>query len=459
MDKKGIYGLFAAVVILISTLFLPAPEGMTEAGKNTLGILIAALILWTTEAVPIAITAIGLVIMQYIYGIADLNTAIKAFMSSVIFFVIASFGFSAAIMKTPLAARMARWLLAKAGRDARKVILAFVTGTAVLSSFVSNVPATALFMGLALGVLSPLGAKPGSSRLGKALMIAIPFGAMIGGIATPAGSSINILVLYLLETYAQTRITFVDWMVFGIPVTLMLIPISTYIIVKIFKPEPIEIDISEIFSCEKAGLSTTEKKVLAIIGLLMFFWIISAWIPAIDITVVAVLGLIALFMPGINVLTWDEFVPEVGWDAVLMIGGVTSIGAAVVDSGLSAWFMNEVLNSLAGLSVTALTFIVGLLINFLHLVLPIAPALVAVSIQPLSDFSSVIGISPAVFGITTAFLAGCCLLLPLDAVPLITYNKKFYSMWDMFKAGFFTSIIWVAITALWVPFAAKVLGY
>ncbi len=460
MDSKKLTSLIGAMLILLGILIIPPPEGLGVAGRNTLGLLIAALLLWTTEAIPLAITALALIILQPVYGIADINTSFKEFISPVIFFVIASYGISAAIMKTPLASRMARWLLIKAGNSTWKIVLAFSTGTAVISTFVSNVPTAALFMGLAMSILNKLGAKPGSSRLGKALMIAIPFGAMIGGIATPAGSSVNILALYMLEKYAHISITFLDWIYFGLPIAAVMIPISSFVIVKIFKPEPLGHDVIDLFKeDEQKSLSIMEKKVLIILGLIMAFWLASTWVSVIDITMVAVAGLVAFFLPGINILEWDEFSSQVGWDAVIMIGGVTSIGSAVVTSGLSSWFLNEILQNLVGLGLVPLTALVGMIINLLHLLLPIGPAIVAVAIQPLSDLSVLIGVSPAILATTTAFMAGCCMLLPLDAVPLITYNKKFYTMWDMFKAGFITSTIWVLVTAAWVPFAASLIGY
>lgn len=408
-----------------------------------------------------AVTALALIILQPVYGVADLNDAFKEFISPVIFFVIASYGISASIMKTPLAYRMAKWLLVKAGNNTAKIILAFTIGPAVLSAFVSNVPAAALFMGLALSILDALGAKPGSSRLGKALMIAIPFGAMIGGIATPAGSSINILVLYLLDKYVHVNISFLDWIFFGLPIAVVMVPISSYVIVKVFKPEALGLDVAAVLKGmdTQKHLTLTEKKVITILGLMMIFWLASTWITAINITMVAIAGLILFFVPGINVLSWDEFSPEVGWDAVIMIGGVTSIGAAVVSSGLSTWFLNEILQNLVGLGVVPLTALIGMIINLLHLLLPIGPAIVTISIQPLADLSVLAGISPAIFAITTAFLAGCCMLLPLDAVPLITYNKKFYTMWDMFKSGLITSTVWVLVTAVWVPVVAFLTGY
>ncbi|MDX9871503.1 MAG: SLC13 family permease [Clostridia bacterium] len=459
MNKKTL-GLIATVVVLAGVLLMPVPEGMTPAGRNCLGVLLAALILWTTEAIPVAVTALALIILQPIYGIAELNTAVKEFSTHVIFFVIATYGVSVAIMKTPLASRMARWLLLRSGKDPGKVILAFVTGTAIISSFVSNVPSTVLFMGLALSLLEPLGEKPGESRLGRALMIAIPFGAMIGGISTPAGSSINILALSMLERYAGITITFLDWMIFGIPIAIVMVPICAFMLNKIFKPNMLEKDVTEILKLEEQGskLSIVEKKVLIIICAMLIFWIASTWVPAFNVTIVAVIGLIVFFLPGIAILNWKDFSKEVGWDAILMIGGVTSIGAAVVATGLSGWFVNAVLAGLSGINVFLLTGIVGMIINLLHLVLPIGPALVAMTIQPLSDFSVASGINPAIFGIITAFMAGCCMLLPLDAVPLITYNKQYYSMGDMFKSGLAISFVWVVIAAVWVPLAASFLG-
>lgn len=461
MDKKKTYGLIAAIIVLIVILFVPTSEGMSAAGRNCLGVLVAALILWTTEAIPIAITALALIALQPIFGIAPIGTAVKEFISPVIFFVIATYGISVSIMKTPLAARMARWLLKRAGRNPAKVVLAFTIGTAILSAFVSNVPTTVLFMGLALSVLGALGEEPGSSRLGKCLMIAIPFAAMIGGISTPAGSSINILALFLLEKYAHMTITFLDWMIVGIPVAVVMVPISSYLLVKIFKPQELKSDVKDLLQLneEHVKLSAMEIKVLAIIAIMMVLWIASTWVPAFNTTLVAMLGLIAFFLPGINILSWDEFSKSVGWDTIMMIGGVTSIGAALVATGLSGWFINAVLQGLADSNIFILTAIIGMIINLLHLILPIGPALVAMAIQPLAEFSITAGISPAVLALITAFMAGCCMLLPLDAVPLITYNKKYYTMGDMFLSGLVISTVWVIIAAIWIPISAGFLGY
>ncbi len=408
MNRIKVPGLIAAIIVVVAFYLAPVPEGLSDAGMNVLGLLLAGLILWVTEAVPLAITAFALIILQPVLGIGDSAGAFKSFIIPVIFFVIASYGISIAVMKTPLAARMARWLLQRAGDHSERVILAFMIGTAVLSAIISNVPVTALFMGLSIGIIEASGGKAGAERLAKCLMIAIPFAAMIGGIATPAGSSINILALYLLDTYTQVTVSFVEWMVFGVPLCIVLIPISWFILIKVFKPEPIAAGVTDSLGKDlEDGLTVIEKKLLLVTGVMVGLWIISSWVPAIDITVVAVAGLIAYFIPGIDVLDWDEFVQGVGWEAVIMIGGVTSLGAAVVQTGLGSWFVTQSLQGLASFGVIPLTIAVGALVNILHLVLPIAPALVAVTVPPLSDLALLGNINPAIFAIATSFLAGC----------------------------------------------------
>lgn len=452
---KGAYGLAAAAVIIAATYFFDPPAGLNESGKNVLGLLFAGLVLWVTEAVPLAVTALFLIIMQPLLGIASPSTAFKSFISPVIFFVIATFGVSAAIMKTPLAGRIARWMLRRSRDKSEYIVLAFMAGAASLSAIVSNVPVTALFMGLALRIVQSNGGQPGSSRLGASLMIAIPFGAMIGGMMTPAGSSINVLALYLMEEYAGSRVSFVQWMVFGVPIAAVLLPITWLILVKTFRPEPLGTGMADLIGSSIPDRWTnTEIKVVVITGLMVALWMAGSWIPALDMTVVAVAGLIAFFLPGVRVLEWDEFSDAVGWDTILMVGGVISIGAAVVETGVGRWVFEITLAGVSGWHIILLTMAVGMVINLLHLVLPIAPAIVAVAIPPLIGLSQIQGVHPSVFVLTTAFLAGCCLLLPLDAVPLITYSKRYYSMLDMFKVGLAASTVWVILAGLWIPLVA-----
>lgn len=460
--KKHALALAAVALILIVTYFLPTPENMTAAAKNLIGIIVGALIIWLTEALPFPISAGYLIIMPSIMGVTSFGQSVTDSMTSVILFVIATSALTCALIRTPLANRIAIALLRRAGNSSKKLIFAFMAGTALVSTVISNVPATAMFVALAANILEKAGEKPGESGIGRALMISIPFGAIVGGIATPAGSSINILCLELLERYSGTTVRFLDWMVFGIPVMVVLAPLFTAVICWLFKPQPLRIDVSAVLSHDDSvpeKLTAGEKKTIVILTVMMVLWILSTWVPAINVTVVAIGGMIAFFLPGVNIFTWKQFNEEVGWDTLLLIGAITSLGSAVVSSGLSSLLLSGLLSSLTGLNVFSVSIIIALVITWLHFPLPVSAAIMTMSVEPLCQLAQTMGVNPAIFAVVACFMAGCVMILPLDPIPLIAYKKKYFSIPDLLKIGLICSTIWSVISGLWIPLSAGWLGY
>jgi sodium-dependent dicarboxylate transporter 2/3/5 len=461
MDLKKSIGLTLAVLVLVLTALTPPLFGLTLAAKNTLGILLVGLILWILEIMPLCLTAFLVIILQPLFGVSSLADAFVNFANPVVFFVIASFAISLAIMKTPLALRLVRGLLRRSGNSAGKILLAFMAAGALLSAIMSNVPVTSLFMGLGLSLLAKMENDSSKNKLGKALMIAIPFAGMIGGIMTPAGSSINILTLNLLEAQSGIRVSFFEWMLYGIPITVVVVPICWFILVKMFKPEDIRPEIVAEFMADDtvpAKMGRQEIKVIVIISAVILLWIAGSWVPALDITLVALAGMIAFFLPGINVLEWEEFSQNVSWNAVIMIGGVISIGKAAINVGLGDWLMDLFLAGLARLDLFTLLIVLGIAFALIKLPIPIGPAVVTMSVAPLYALAVMMGLPPEMLIIPLAFHCGACLLVPLDAVPLITYSQGYYTMRDMFISGSLTTLFWIIVTAAWVPVVGKLLN-
>jgi sodium-dependent dicarboxylate transporter 2/3/5 len=81
--------------------------------------------------------------------------------------------------------------------------------------------------------------------------------------------------------------------------------------------------------------------------------------------------------------------------------------------------------------------------------LPIAPVINAVMIPPIMILGAASGVNPVLYALPVIYTASCAFLLPMDAVPLITYSKGYYRMFDMFLPGAIISILWVILmTAL-----------
>lgn len=458
-NRRQMSGFVVAVAAIGLALLLPTAEGLTPQAQRLAGLFIAAMALWFSEALPIGVTALLVVAAQPLLKIATMPAAGAGFMSPVIFFVLAMFLIAAVIHGSGLDRRFAKWLLARAGTDSRRVVLAFMGGTAVLSMIVSDVPVCAIWAALAVAMLGRMNAVPGMSNFGRLLMIGIPIGAFIGGVGTPAGSSVNLLGLQLLKQYSGLEVGFLHWMAIGIPMVLVLTPIAWWVLIKIYPPEVEQVPRAE---SEERPLPWTgaERRVVGLLAAMLTLWIASTWWPKhLDATMIAVLGSIAMFAPGMRLLTWERAIRSVSWEALFMIGGITSLGVACRDTGLAQWFVTTTLGGLSDWSPIAIIAAVSAVTVVIHLVVPILPAVVAVLVPPIVLLAQQSGHSPALYALPVIFTASCGFLLPLDAVALITYGSRYYKMTDMLLPGAIVSVAWVVLMTTLMVLLAPVLGF
>ncbi len=458
----AVSGILASIVVALIIMALPTPEGLTVEGQRMAALFAVALILFVTEAIPIAVTSVLVLMLQPIMGItANIREAFGTWVTPVFFFVLVMFVVAQAVTVTGLARRFALWLLSIAGTDSTRVIWVFVIGTGTMSLIMSDVPACAIFMAIGLGLINKMELKPGSS-FAKALMIGIPIGALIGGVGTPAGSSINLLGLAQLEQFGGIRVPFLDWMFIGMPMVIILLPLAAFVISKFFKPEIAVIGGADDVQKEREAtgpMSPAETKVLVILGVMVTLWIASTWYPAFDVYLVGIGGAVAMFMPGINILTWKQAQAGTGWDALLLVGGVTSLGSASVATGLAQWMVDLSLGGIADWGPISVIALISTFTVLIHLALPINPVIVTVLIPPLTILAMETGVNPALYALPVAFTASCAFLLPIDAVPLLTYGKGFYKMFDMTLPGVVLSVVWVILMTALLAVIGPILGY
>ncbi|MGL4607130.1 MAG: SLC13 family permease [Eubacteriaceae bacterium] len=451
--KKKVVGIGLSILIFVVTSFLSTPLGLDILGKNTLALVLIVIVLLVTEAFPVGITSLVIITLPCFFQLGSLKTVTASFANPVIFFVLASFGISSAIVKVPIAKRILTKILETMGKSIHLIILGFMIVTMFISSIMSNVPATALFMGIALGFLELFDVKEEKMRTGKAMMIGIPFAGMIGGMMTPAGSSINLMALGMLKEFSGKGIPFVDWMIVGTPVALVLLPISWWIIIKVYKPADLEKEKIDDFILKLKTLeSPSSKEILVgvIIGGMLILWILSSWITVLDPTMIAIVGMIIMFLPGIEILEWKSFSKEVSWDIILLIGAVMCMGNLIVTHGVAQWLVESILGEATGISLGYLVFFMGIFVFGMQLILPIAPALVSALAIPLMILANTLGLDPIVVIVPLCAYAGCCMILPLDSVPLLTYSTGYYKMLDMARSGILTLISLAFLMSIWI---------
>ncbi|MCR5845152.1 MAG: anion permease [bacterium] len=460
MTLKKWIGAILAVASIVITQFIPGNDVLTVAGFKTIGLLLAFLFMLVFEVLPVVVTSLIFCGLMPVLGVVEgLGAAITGFSQPIVFFILASFGIAAAMTAIPLSRRILRLMLRKFGLNISSVLLGMMIAAAVFSSVVSNIPTCAIFMTLSLDFIKLYDNEEERRRSGRAFMIAIPVASMIGGVMTPAGSSVNLIAISQLEQATGMTISFFNWMLAGIPIAIVLLPLAWWLMCKIYKPVQVSKEAVQSFA-ESLGvpdrMDKQEKKVVVIILIMLVLWIASSWVSQINVMVVALLGCCVMFLPGIHVLELDTFLKENSWDAFFLVGCVLSISSAMINNGVSA----AIANAIPAFSASSFVFIafVCALIFIVLIIIPVAPSMIPIMAVPIIAVATTAGVSPTLAMLAAGICACNCYLLPLDTVPLITYSKGYYSMTDMAKSTIFLQIACIILCAVWLPLIGGLVG-
>ncbi|MCQ2553482.1 MAG: anion permease [Clostridia bacterium] len=465
MEKKNGKMKFLAIaaIIIVASCLIPCPEGLSRPGMQSFGIILAAIVLWVSEAVNMAVTGIFMAALLVFMKVLAPNDMFKGFGGSVFFFMVGTMSITTALASTTIPTRIAGFIMTVAKKSPVKLVVGFALGAAVLSSIMSNIPTCALFASLGMAVLKANGdPKPGTSNLGKCLMIAIPAGSVIGGYMTPAGGPTNIIAMNTLEAVGHP-ITFIQWMIQGYPIGLVMTIIVALCLTFVHKPEAISDE-----ALAKANemvhgngpLTTKEKKALAIVALMFICWVGSSFeaLKFLNTTCVALMGTCLFMLPGIDVMTWDEYSQKGGWDATFMVGSVGALADAALGTGAAKWLITTTLGGAANWSSVAVFMLISFLVCCIHILVPSGPAVAGLAVVPIVELALLAGVNPVAAAILVSFWSAVTFVLPTDAVPMFTYKFGYYGFGDMIKAGVPISIIVAVLVALLIPGACTLLG-
>ncbi|WP_293146454.1 SLC13 family permease [Moritella sp.] len=223
-----------------------------------------------TEALHISITAILVPVLAVVFGVFDTQTALNNFSNPIIFLFLGGFALAAALHRQELDKAIADKVLVLAkGRMDVAVFMLFGV-TAGLSMWISNTATTAMMLPLVLGVLNKVNTKTGHNTY-VFVLLGIAYCASIGGIATIVGSPPNAIAA------AQLDLSFTEWMSYGVPISLILLPVTVGVLYMLLKP-----NLNEVFELDHKPIEWDKGKVvtLAIFALTVFLWIFSKPINA-----------------------------------------------------------------------------------------------------------------------------------------------------------------------------------
>ncbi len=417
--------LFTIIFLILFSLSLESfpIDGITITAQRVFAIFVLATLLWVSEAVPAYATSLLIIGLLTVTAsdtspfflrealTPEATLSYKAILSSlaapVVILFLGGFFIAIAATKYRLDINLARVLLKPIGNDYKKVMLALMGITAVFSMFMSNTATTAMMLTLLTPILASVDSK---DRGVKGLIMAVPIAANIGGTGTPIGTPPNAIAFrYLTGEYA---ITFGEWMLFAIPMAMMLIFIAWSLLRKLYPT-----NISEVAVNIDSRFEKTPKALIvyATITATVLLWITSS-LHGVNSYTVAMLPVIVFTLTGI-IDTND--IKQINWDVLWLIAGGIALGYALEKSGLASEIVHSIpFDSLGPVVVLLLMSVVAMVMaTFMsntataNLLVPIAVS-IATSV---SSFEAMGGLSLMV--ICVALSASMGMSLPISTPP------------------------------------------
>jgi len=461
-SKLRVFYIFFIIAIYFIIMALPTPEGLPVEGQRAIAMMVCVVITWVMEIVPILISS---VLFIFLISFLQLNTemgAVKDFATPTVFFVFASILLAYALENCGLNNRLALKMSVMSKGKPKLLILYMMCGTALLSTIISNVPACAAFFFIVMVLCKKNNCEKGKSNFAKASIIGVIFAAMVGGNATPAGSSLNVLGLNLLQQSVGQSMSFAEWTLFGLPIVIIMIPLLWLLIIKIYPPEFDEIVGLEEYKKELAALgkfTNKEIKFMVITAIMMIFWFTEKYLHNIPVSTSTVFFSALYFLPGIDVLSYDYIKDKLDWTLVIMIGASGALGAAMFSSGASRWLATSILGPFTNASPLFLVFLIAVFCTVIKVLIPSNPACVSILVPTLAAFSQETGIPLMMLFLPMAFTVSASWLLPFDPVPLVCWPERYFSIKDFFKAGIFAHIVLIFVAVAIVMLIGLPLGY
>ena len=445
MTASGSLSALSPTIRAIACLALAGGVHQATPGPEALraGLALFTLIggLWMTQALHLSVTALLVPLLAVVAGLMNLREALASFAHPIIFLFLGGFALAAALQQQGLDRALAHTVLRlAAGRRALAVGLLFGL-TALLSMWISNTATAAMMLPMALGLLHT---QDGTDDVGPRerafVLLGVAYSASIGGIGSLVGSPPNAIAA------AQAGIGFVEWMRFGVPLVLLLLPLMAGVLYLLLRPRlrgRLVLD-REAFEWT-AGRRTT---------LLIFALTAAGWMAAVPLgralgiaadmdSWIAVAAIVALV--ATRVMDWETVERQTHWGVLLLFGGGLALSQVMQASGASRFLADGLVAAMHGASTLWLLLgVVSFVVFLTELVSNTASAALMVPI--FLGVAQVLGLPAPLLAAAIAVSASCAFMLPVATPPnAIVFATDQVPQATMMRCGLVLNLVCIAV--------------
>lgn len=477
MEVKKIFKILKYLIgPIVFFILLLAPIDIEMNQKIFLAIFSTVISFWLFSEVPLFVSGIMGVCLSVICGVVSISEAFAPFANHIIFLFMGGFLLAKALEMTRLDQALAHMAMSMpwVKNDPKKIILVFLSLSFLLSMWISNTAAVAMLLPMALGLVKKFEKDNPESSAGlkESILLALAYSATLGGNATPIGSPPNVIAIGFLHNIAHQNLSFLEWMGFTIPVSLILFvaiyKISTYHI----KTRNIEI-VPETSSLPRyREFNIHQKNVVFIFSLTVFMWVAPSIIALVTtegstfnkfLNVNLNASVIGMFLASLLFLLplrsadkvlKSEHITQIDWPSLLLFGSGLSLGQILFKTGLANIFATYITTVTGDLDIKIVfSLLIFITIFFTELASNTATANIILPIMLALGLQK--QIDPKIISILFALSCNSAFMLPVATPPnAIVYGTNFVSKITMAKRGFVLNLLaWFIFTVILVIFA------
>ncbi len=431
----------------------PALTGLSPLAQSLLGAAFAGTVLWVSEAIPLGLTALIVLLLLGLGPGMRFPEIASGFAGEVTFFLIGAVAIGAAVEVSGLAARAAAFLSRSARGNPTRLYAQLIAGIPVLALLIpSAITRNAILVPAYRDALAAMGVDE-VKRSGRAIMLAL-------GVLNPLASS-ALLTGGITSITAATLIGGFSWLqwfaLMAVPyyALLCLGALLLWALVGKFERGTVFVPAVE----KSQPFSPAETRTLAILALTAVLWLTDSF-HHLSPTIPALLGGALLLLPGIGVITWKTFEARLSWGLILTVGSSLSLATLMSKSGAAAWLGDILLGPLSGVAGVPRLLIAGLIVAvvIVHLAITNLAACVALLLPISATIAASAGLNPVVVGLVLTITVDAVILYPVQtASNLMAYESGYFDRVDVVKLGLGMMALTILVVMLVLPYWA-VLG-
>ena len=464
--------IFLGIAMMAAIALAPTPVGLSLVGQRVLAVMAFVILMWITEAIPYGVSAIALVFLLIVAlgfspptGLTGeilgtgkaISLALSGFSNSGWLFVAAGLAMAAAITSTGLEKRVAYLILKFVGTRTPAIMVGIIVTAFVLTFIIPSVIArAATLVPIVIGLIEAFNVKR-DSQIGKAMLLLAGILPSVTGVGVLTGAAPNPVIVNFLASAGQPRISYVDWLVYLFPFTVVFSLGLYYLTTRIFRFEYDELPggagYIDAKLAELGPMTSAEKRASIVMALTILLWATDK-LHHIDASAISVLCVLLLVLPSLGVITCNDLYKRVDWNSILLFGAGISMAEMFTKTGGAAWLSKVVFvdSGMGALSVTMLAIMIFIVVFFVRFcftsitscLTAITPAIIGFLLALNNPSIPVVGI---VLGV--ALIAQCQAIIPVTSAPaMIAYGAEGFTTRDMIRLGIPLAILMYALIVL-----------